>query len=70
VGTAPSADFHETSLAPLWDFRPRDADTGLRRALKDPVETGRHSLRIVAIVVVTEPPNLYKFKCDCPRLTR
>ena len=36
---------------PLWDSRPRDVDAGLRRALEDLVETGRHPLRIVIVVV-------------------
>ena len=49
--TAPSADFHETSLAPLWDFRPRDVDAGRGRALEDLVETGCYSFRIIAVVV-------------------
>ena len=29
----------------------RDVDAGLRRALKDPVKTGRHPLRVVTVVV-------------------
>jgi len=36
---------------PLRDSRPRDVDAGLRRALEDPVEMGRHPLGVVAVVV-------------------
>ena len=36
---------------PVWDSRPRDVDAGLRRALEDLVETRRHSLGIVAVII-------------------
>ena len=36
---------------PLRGSRPWDDDVGLRWALEDSVETGRHTLRIVAAVV-------------------
>jgi len=36
---------------PLRGSRPWDDDVGLRRALEDSVETGRHPLRVVAAVV-------------------
>jgi len=39
---------------PLRDSRPRDVDAGLRRILKDPIETGRHPLRVVAVVVTID----------------
>ena len=35
----------------LRSFCPRDGDVGLRCALDDPVEAGRHPLRVVAAVV-------------------
>ena len=35
----------------LRGSRPRDGDVGLRRALEDPVETGRHPLGVVTAVV-------------------
>ena len=47
----PSVDSHETRLAPPRDSRPRDVDAGLRRALEDPVKTGRHPLGVVAVVI-------------------
>ena len=52
VETTPSADSHETRLAPLWDSRPRDVNVGLRQALEDPVEMRRHPLGVVTVVVV------------------
>ena len=50
-GRLPLLTFTRPAWRPLRDFRPRDVDAGLRRALEDPIETGRHSLRIVAVVV-------------------
>ena len=35
----------------LGGIRLRDGDVGLRRVLEDPVEAGRHSLGIIAVVV-------------------
>ena len=36
---------------PLRGFHPQDVDIGLRRALEDFVETSRHPLGIVAIII-------------------
>ena len=47
----PSVDSHEICRHLILDSRPRDVDAGLRQALEDPVETGRHPLRVVAVVV-------------------
>ena len=47
----PSVDSHEARLAPFRDSRLRDVDAGLRRTLENPVETGRHPLGVVAVVV-------------------
>jgi len=36
----------------LRGSRPRDGEVGLRRTLEDPVEVGRHPLRIVTAIVL------------------
>ena len=55
MGTAwrrlPPLTFTRPAWRPLWDSRLWDIDAGLGRALEDPVETGRHSLGIIAVVV-------------------
>ena len=35
----------------LWCPRPWDVDIASRRALEDPIETRRHRLRVVAVVI-------------------
>jgi len=50
-GRLPPLIFARPAWRPFRDFRPQDVDAGLRRALEDPIETGRHSLGIVAVVV-------------------
>jgi len=35
-----------------WCSRPRGVDIASRRTLEDPVETRRHPLRVVAVVIV------------------
>jgi len=39
----------------LWRSRPRGVDISARRTLEDPVETTRHPLGVVAVVIAGSP---------------
>ena len=51
-GQLPLLPLKRPAWSLFWCSRPRGIGVGTRRTLEDPVETGRHSLRIVAIVAI------------------